>query len=67
MQSRIQNVNLLSEKSTNECRIHIRKSELELTMRIDHAVRLSIRQFVKSNVQGGKSKTECGMLMTCGP
>ena len=51
-----------SENSIDECRIHVWKSELQLTMRIDHAV----RQLVNSNVQNRKSKTEFGMLMHCG-
>ena len=55
------NVNSGSENSIEKCRIHFRSPELQLTMRIDHVV----RQFIKSNVEGRKSKPEFGTLMHC--
>ena len=46
-----------------QSRIHFRNSELQLTKRVNHA----IRQFIKPNLQGRKAKPELGMLMHCGP
>ena len=68
MQSRMQNVNLWIQKChfmkcefNREMQNPILNPELQFTMRIDHAV----RQFIKSNVQGRKSKPVFGMLMPC--